>query len=87
MRLKMLVASALVALTATGCATSGSSLRPIPVLPADLRVCFDSTVPAPKPGPMTKSDVFRLIAKLKLSETEKVECGKRLIAFHDNISK
>jgi hypothetical protein len=36
---------------------------------------------------MTKSDVFRLIAKLKLSEAEKVECGKRLIAFHDNISK
>lgn len=82
----MLVASALVALTATGCATSGSSLRPLTVLPADLRVCFDRSVPAPKPGPMTKSDVFRLIAKLKLSETEKVACGKRLIAFHDSLN-
>lgn len=83
----MLAVSALVALTVSGCATSGVSLRPLPVLPTDLRVCFDSTVAEPKPGAMTKSDVFRLIAKLKLSETEKVACGKRLIAFYDNISQ
>lgn len=84
----MLVVSALAVLTMSGCATSGSSLwLPPPVIPADLRVCFDHTVPAPKRGPLTKSDVFRLITKLKLSEAEKVECGKRLIAFHDNISK
>jgi len=52
-------------------------------LPPDLLVCFDQTVPAPKPGPMTKAQALKLIGRLKLSETEKVACGKRLLAFYE----
>lgn len=32
---------------------------------------------------MTKKQVLALVADLKLSEAEKVECGKRLIAFYE----
>lgn len=35
---------------------------------------------------MTKAQVMKLVARLKLSETEKVQCGKRLIAFYDSLS-
>lgn len=74
-------------MTLSGCVTSGRIGKPsYPELPADLRVCFDSAVAAPKVGVMTKSQVMNLIAKLKLSETEKIDCGKRIIAFHDSLS-
>lgn len=80
----MLVASALVALTTTGCATSGSRVPlPPPTIPADLAICFDTAVPAPKAGPMSKSKVIALVTALKVSETEKINCGKRLIKFHN----
>lgn len=36
---------------------------------------------------MTKKRVIKLIAALKKSETQKNDCGKRLITFYDNISK
>jgi hypothetical protein len=35
---------------------------------------------------MTKKRVIFLIAALKKSETEKNDCGKRLIAFYDSVS-
>ncbi len=85
----MLVASVCLALTLSGCATFGNKL-PAPVypeLPADLRLCFDKEVPQPKEGPLTKKQVITLIASLKASEVEKTACGKRLIAFYDNLSK
>ena len=76
------------ALTLTGCVTSGKALRPAyPELPADLRVCFDQTVPAPAQGPVTKAGVIKLIAALKRSDASKTDCGKRLIIFYDNVSK
>jgi hypothetical protein len=36
----------------------------------------------PKKGPMTKSDIFRLITELKISEMEKTACGLRIIEFY-----
>ncbi|ESX98702.1 hypothetical protein X755_15195 [Mesorhizobium sp. LNJC405B00] len=41
---------------------------------------------APKKGAMTKKQVLDLIASLKLSEAQKVACGKRLIAFYEAFS-
>jgi len=75
-------------LTLSGCATSGSKLvaPSYPELPADLRVCFETVVPAPKQGPMTKAQVILKIAELKRSETQKTDCGKRLIAFYDSLA-
>lgn len=81
--------SAFLALTLSGCATFGTKLSPpvYPELPSDLRVCFAQEVPQPKEGPLTKKQVISLIAALKTSEAEKTDCGKRLIAFYDNLSK
>ncbi|TCR92583.1 hypothetical protein EV561_10116 [Rhizobium sp. BK376] len=83
----MLVASALVALTTTSCTSFGAKQLPdlYPSLPADLRVCFDKATPAPPKGILTKAAVIDLIAKLHLSETQKIDCGKRLINFYDNL--
>ena len=77
------------ALTLSGCATSGSKIvaPSYPELPADLRVCFDVTVAAPKAGPMTKAQVIAKIAELKRSEAQKTDCGKRLISFYDSLSR
>ena len=38
-----------------------------------------------KRGPMSKADVFALVAKLKKSEASKTACGKRLIKFYEGI--
>ncbi len=84
-RFKIGITSALVALTLTGCVTSGPIKPSYPELPVDLRVCFHETVPAPK-GSMSKGQVLNLIAALKQSETSKTDCGKRLVAFYDNVS-
>jgi hypothetical protein len=77
-----------VALTLTGCVTFGTSSKqfPPPPIPADIRVCFEQIVAAPKKGAMTKKQVLALIASLKLSEAQKVACGKRLIAFYEAFS-
>ena len=81
------MASALVLLTLTGCAGSGSkeplpqpTLAPVPV---DMRQCFSSLVPKPPAGEMTKQQAFALIAALKRSELMKSQCGKRLIEFYE----
>ena len=81
----MAVASVLLALTLTGCATSGVKLSSpkLPPIPADIRLCFEQIVAAPKEGAMTKKQVLALVASLKLSEAQKVACGKRLIAFYE----
>ncbi len=61
--------------------TYSGVFRPDP-LPADLKICFDEIVPAPNIGAMSKADVINLIVDLKMSEFEKVLCGKRIIAFY-----
>ncbi len=72
-------------LTLAGCATSGgrSALPPIPL---DIKLCFDTAVAAPKPGAMTKADVIKLVAALKLSDDAKTECGRRLIVFYESMA-
>ena len=74
-------------MTLTSCGPFGrNEPRPeLPPLPADLTVCFDRHVPAPKPGTITKAEVMDLIAELKRSELEKSLCGKRLIAFYKSL--
>lgn len=63
--------------------TSGAAVFNRPAaLPADLAICFDNSVPAPAPGAKGRAEVIRLIAELKLSEAEKIACGKRIIAFY-----
>jgi len=75
------------ALTLSGCATSGKFAAPnYPELPADLRICFNTIVAPPSVGPMTKKRVMLLIGAFKASETEKTDCGKRLIAFYDTLA-
>ena len=56
------------------------------MLPADLPVCFQKQVPAPKPGPLSKAQIIQLVSALKKSEVEKTECGRRLIAFYEALS-
>lgn len=75
-------------LTLSGCATFGNKVvaPAYPALPADLTVCFDKQVPAPKAGSLSKAQVIQLIAALKKSEAEKTECGRRLIAFYESLS-
>ncbi|QOV06118.1 o-spanin [Rhizobium phage Pasto] len=86
--LRIATVSALTALILTGCATSGKiPVEPkLPPLPADIKVCFEDEVPAPKPGPLTKGQAMDLIASLKLSEFSKTMCGKRLIAFYESFA-
>lgn len=36
---------------------------------------------------MTKGRVIFLISALKRSEAVKTDCGKRLVAFYDNVAK
>ena len=77
--------SACLLMTLTGCGLFGRNepATHLPPLPSDLRVCFESTVPAPDAGITTKAEVLDLIAGLKRSELEKTLCGKRLIAFYE----
>jgi len=44
-------------------------------------------VPEPGPGALTKSQVFGLIARLRRSELEKAQCGRRALAFYDDLRK
>jgi|GEM_PF-3177103 len=67
----------------SGCAGSGTNPTALPPVPADLKVCFDTTSTAPQEGILTKAEVIRLIAELRRSEVEKSLCGKRLIAFYE----
>jgi hypothetical protein len=57
------------------------------VLPADLQVCFDKKVPAPERGTKSKAQLIQLIAALKRSDDAKSDCGRRLIAFYENLSR
>lgn len=88
MGLKTPLVSALLALTLTACANSGRVLdtRKLPPIPAGIETCLTATTPAPPAGkPLSKADVFALIAKLKKSEVSKTACGKRLILFYETI--
>jgi hypothetical protein len=79
--------NASIAILLTGCAASGARLAEQPppqAIPADLRTCFDKLVPVPQQASMTVADVLELVGKLKRSELEKSQCGKRLIRFAES---
>ena len=73
--------------TLTSCVAFGPSKPVYPELPSGTRTCFEQIVPRPAQGPMTRAQVKSLIAKLKRSESAKVECGKRIIAFYDTLAE
>lgn len=67
----------------TGCATSGGKAPALPPIPGDIRACFDSIVPKPPAGELSRQQIFKLVADLKQSELSKSQCGKRLIAWYE----
>lgn len=73
----------MIALTLTGCASSGAEKPGLAPLPSDLKLCFSATVAAPPAGELTRQAVFRLIADLKKSELAKTGCGRRLISWYE----
>ncbi len=83
--LKFLAVSALLLTTLTACEPSGTDAA-LPPIPADVRVCFASVVPAPRPGAMTAAEIARLIADLRRSDLAKTQCGRRLIGFYDTVA-
>lgn len=78
--------SALLLTTLSGCAASGIKTTGLPPLPADLKTCFNDTVPRPSEGTLTKGETMQLIAALKRSETSKTFCGQRMIQFYESLT-
>lgn len=72
----------------TGCANKfgGSSEVVLPAVPTELTQCFNDKVPAPKAGPMSRQQVYDLIAKLKKSETKMSQCGNRFELWYEALS-
>jgi hypothetical protein len=57
----------------------------LPPLPHSLKTCFDKVVGKPDAGEMNTAQVVKLITDLKRSESGKTSCGKRLIAFYEDL--
>jgi hypothetical protein len=70
----------------SACVTSSPSLKfvELPDVPVDIKQCFDKLVPAPKQATMTTKQVLVLIAKLRRSELEKAQCGKRVVSMWED---
>jgi hypothetical protein len=70
----------------SACVTSSPSIKfvELPAVPADVKQCFDKLVPAPKQATMTTKQVLVLIAKLRRSELEKAQCGKRVVSMWED---
>ena len=70
----------------SACVTSSPSIKfaELPSVPADVKACFDRLVPAPKQATMTTKQVLILIAKLRKSELEKAQCGKRVVSMWED---
>lgn len=61
----------------------------LPPLPLELRACFDKAyrIPGKKGSPITNAQAVAIIGGLKGSELAKTDCGRRLIAFYDDVSR
>lgn len=83
------IARLLLLLTLTGCAASGvpDTKLELPPVPSELRTCFEKIVPPPARGPLTKRQIFRLIADLKASADDKDACGQRLVAWYEDFAR
>jgi len=91
---QLVIATVLMTGMLSGCANSGKTARivpipveaPLPPLPADVAHCFNKLTPAPKSGqPLTKQETLRLITRLRGNELNQSLCGKRLIAFYNQL--
>lgn len=74
-------------MTLAGCTSASLSVSDLPPVPADIKACFAAKgVPMPNPGvKMTRKQVAKLVADLKVSEIEKTSCGRRLIAWYESL--
>jgi hypothetical protein len=70
----------------SACVTSSPSIKyvDLPAVPTDVKQCFDRLVPAPKQETMTTKQVLTLISKLRRSELEKAQCGKRVVSMWED---
>lgn len=59
----------------------------LPPLPADLKTCFVSKVPAPEPAALSRAELFGLIGRLKASADDKDRCGRRLVCFYEDVAR
>jgi hypothetical protein len=90
-----LVTSAFLLILLTACGPSSNaktlaaSAAGLPPLPLELRQCFEQVykMPGKKGTPFSNSQVVEIIGGLRGSEAEKTDCGRRLIAFYDDVSK
>lgn len=77
----------LLALTLSGCVSSGSdriiaaSVK-LPPIPAGVKSCLSSRTDIP-PGPWSSGQVQSTIARLIASEDRKTDCGQQLIKFYE----
>lgn len=58
----------------------------LPPIPSDLRQCFVGTVELPGQAEWDGEIVARVIADLRVSEASKTDCGRRLIAFYEDLA-
>ena len=85
-------ASALLAMMLTACVTSydlqqAAPKLDLPPVPAGLKICFDKApAPAP-PGNLSRAQVFAILADLKASDQAKTDCGRRLIAWFEDLAR
>jgi hypothetical protein len=59
----------------------------MPAVPADIQVCFEQRVrvPGKRGTPLTQEQTHRLITALWASDSNKTRCGRRLLAFLQNL--
>lgn len=88
----MLCASLLTLLTACGASSTGPVLAQkaagLPPVPSELRVCFDRVFqfPGEKGTGYSKEQTVAIIGGLRGSELGKTDCGRRLLAFYDDVA-
>lgn len=58
----------------------------LPPVPADIQACIASEPTVfPAVQDMTTGALVRLIGRLRASEIEKLSCGRRLLAWYDDL--
>ena len=89
LRLRMAMASALTLLTLSACAPSLKGAPDnlvLPPVPADIQACLASEPTVfPNAKNLTSAALLRLVARLRASEIEKLSCGRRLLAWYEDL--
>jgi hypothetical protein len=86
-----LLACAFLLTSLTACATSPkyvAAATGLPAVPAELRVCFDEVFkfPGKRGTGFSNEQAVAIIGGLRGSELEKTDCGRRLLAFYDDVA-